>query len=162
YKASYARRRISARMRARAASDASAYVRLLLADPDEIGRLLGALSTKVTDFFRNPGLYGFLARSVVPEILAAAPPGRTVRLWSAGCSAGEEAWSLAAVVETTEPRERAPSVRVIGTDVDGEAVAAARRGWYPIAALRQVPASIQRSCFSVRPGAGTCAPVSSL
>jgi chemotaxis methyl-accepting protein methylase len=162
YRRSYVLRRLSARMRSRRAADASAYGRLLSVDPEEMRRLLAALSTKVTQFFRNPGLYAFLEHRILPEILDAASPGRTVRIWSAGCATGEEAWSLAAVVEMGAVGSRVAPVRVIGTDVDREAIAAARRGLYPIAALRAVPAEIQRKCFVVRADEGVCSPSRSL
>src|SRR5262245_19714252 len=136
YKRTYVQRRILARMRARRASDVAAYTRMLAEEPAEVGRLLGALSTKVTGFFRNPGLYAYLDRRVLPEILD-TPRGRTVRIWSAGCATGEEAWSLAALIAAREPRPA--SARVIGTDIDRDAVGVARRAEYPARDLRAIP-----------------------
>lgn len=154
YRSAYVLRRIRARMRARKAADAAAYGRILAKEADETGRLLGAVSTKVTSFFRDPGLYTYLDARILPEIFDAAG-SRPIRLWSAGCATGEEAYSLAALVAAREPEGR-PEVRVIGTDVDRTAITTARRGEYPISALRRVPAEMQRRFFTRKPDAGTC------
>jgi len=154
YRTAYVMRRIRARMRARKAADPVAYAQILAKEPDEAGRLLGAISTKVTSFFRDPGFYTYLDARILPEIFARSG-SRPVRLWSAGCATGEEAYSLAALVAAREPGDR-PEVRVIGTDVDRTAIAAARRGEYPISALRRVPVEMQRRFFTRKPEAGTC------
>jgi len=147
YKSSYVHRRLLARIRATRAESAGAYARLVANDPGEAGRLLAALSTKVTQFFRNPGLYAFLELHVVPEIFEGAVSGRTIRLWSAGCATGEEAWSLSALVEAEATKAPGASARVVGTDVDREAIAAARRAIYPRAAIHGLPSGMRRSCF---------------
>lgn len=149
YRHGYVHRRIRTRMRARGVAGSGEYARILSRDDEEIGRLLGAISTKVTSFFRDPGLYTFLDARVMPDLLA-APAGRTVRLWSAGCATGEEAYSLAALVATREPPRPEGRVHVLGTDVDPTAIAAARRGQYPLSALRRVPVEIQRRWLTVQ------------
>ncbi|HXI01742.1 MAG TPA: CheR family methyltransferase, partial [Candidatus Saccharimonadales bacterium] len=121
YRRSYIGRRLRARMRARGAADASAYARILSRDRDEVSLLLGALSTRVTSFFRDPGLYTCLQTLVFPEILA-LPGARTLRLWSAGCATGEEAYSLAAIVAALPDPPPAGRIRIIGTDVDRDAI----------------------------------------
>lgn len=136
-------------MRACRTEEAAEYARLLKKDDEEIARLLGAISTKVTSFFRDPGLYSYLDARIIPEILD-SPRGRTVRLWSAGCATGEEAYSLASLVATREPPRPEGRVQVAGTDVDRTAIATARRGLYPLSALRKVPAAVQRRWFVVR------------
>lgn len=155
YRQGYVRRRIRTRMRARRTPDSGEYARILSRDDEEITRLLGAISTKVTSFFRDPGLYTYLDARVIPGLLA-APSGRTVRLWSAGCATGEEAYSLAALVAPLEPPRPEGRVHVLGTDVDPTAIAAARKGQYPLSALRRVPAEIQRRCFTVQREDGSC------
>lgn len=155
YRQAYVRRRIRARMRARGAAGSGDYARILARDEEEIGRLLGAISTKVTSFFRDPGLYTFLDARILPDILA-APRGRTVRFWSAGCATGEEAYSLAALVAPREPPRPVGHAHILGTDVDRTAIAAARRGEYPLSSLRRVPAEIQRRWFSVEREEGIC------
>ncbi|HZE89102.1 MAG TPA: protein-glutamate O-methyltransferase CheR [Verrucomicrobiae bacterium] len=148
YRRSYVQRRLLARMRATRASGAAAYARLLSRDPGEADRLVAALSTKVTQFYRNPSFYALLQSRIVPEILAAASPGRTVRIWSAGCATGEEAWSLASIVHLSAAGAPGVPVRVVGTDVDRQAIATAKRGVYPAGALRSVPTEIRARCFN--------------
>ncbi|MBI3447791.1 MAG: protein-glutamate O-methyltransferase CheR [Acidobacteria bacterium] len=162
YRRSYVQRRLLARMRATRASGAAAYARLLSRDPEEADRLVAALSTKVTQFFRNPTFYALLQSRVVPEILAAASPGRTVRLCSAGCATGEEAWSLASIVDLCARDAPGVPIRVVGTDVDRQAIATAKRGVYPMAALRGVPTEIRARCFKGVDGGRGCAPSSAL
>ena len=145
-------------MRARHVESAGAYSRILAGDAEEAGRLLAALSTKVTQFFRNPGLYAYLERRILPEILAAPSPGRVVRIWSAGCATGEEAWSLAALVEMLGPPGDNRHVRIIGTDVDMEAIGFAKRAIYPIESVRGAPVELLRRCFVPRPPGPMCSP----
>jgi two-component system CheB/CheR fusion protein len=155
YRRSYIQRRIRTRMRARDAHDPAAYARLLARDADETAHLLGAISTSVTSFFRDPALYTYLDARVLPEILP-APPGRTVRIWSAGCATGEEAYSLAALVAGRDDPSRVHRLRVLGTDVDRHAISVARKGEYPFGALKRVPADLQRRWFSAAPGEDLC------
>jgi len=160
YRSAYVLRRIRARMRARQATDSGLYARILSKDAEETGRLLGAISTKVTSFFRDPGLYTYLDARVLPELLRDAG-ARAVRIWSAGCATGEEAYSLAAMVAARDLAGR-PEIKILGTDVDRTAIAAARLGEYPLSALRRVPAEIQRRFFTRQPESGTCRVASAL
>jgi chemotaxis methyl-accepting protein methylase len=155
YRESYVGRRIRKRMRARRAGDLEAYAKLLSRESDEVASLLSAISTGVTAFFRDPGLYRFLDAKVLPEVLSASR-GRTIRFWSAGCATGEEAYSLAALAATSPALPAAGTLRVVGTDVDRRAIAVARKGEYPLQALRRLPAEIQKRCFEVAPGGGAC------
>jgi len=154
YRSAYVLRRIRTRLRARRAAGPAAYAQVLAKDPEEITHLLGAISTKVTSFFRDPALYTYIDARVLPELMERSA-GRALRFWSAGCATGEEAYSLAALVAAREPAGR-PEARILGTDVDKTAIAAARRGEYPMSALRRVPADIQRRFFTRKPDSGTC------
>ena len=87
------RRRIAVRMRARGIADYGAYSRLLDSDPAEWEPLLDALTINVTKLFRDREAWDAVARAVVPEVWAMPAP--TLRAWSAGCSSGEEPYSLA-------------------------------------------------------------------
>ena len=80
---------------------------------------------RLTAFFRDPAQFDFLAARVLPEALAR---GGLVRLWSAGCASGEEAWSLA--MQAVEALPSGAAARVLGTDIDAAAIEAARRGVY--------------------------------
>lgn len=137
YKESCLLRRIEVRMRARGVGTLSGYAGLLAGDAEEMERLLRALSVRVTGFFRNPDTWLRLF-----ELLPAERLGSTGRLhaWSMGCSTGEEAWSLAMLLLGHSRRcggvPPAEAIRIIGSDVDAQALTVAEAGMYPAPAAR--------------------------
>jgi chemotaxis protein methyltransferase CheR len=137
YKESCLLRRIEIRMRAREVGTLTGYAGLLANDAEEMDRLLRSLSVRVTSFFRNPDTWRRLAELLRTERLGAA--GR-LTAWSMGCSTGEEAWSMAMLLcshglQSGEVPSR-DAIRVIGSDVDGQALTVAETGSYPAAATR--------------------------
>jgi two-component system CheB/CheR fusion protein len=150
-------RRLQRRMADTGAATLDDYLRYLQRDPDEYQRLANSFLIKVTDFFRDPDLFAYLRERVLPELIeatrrpdrpelrdraeAAGQPalGQELRLWSAGCATGEEAYSLAILVADALgddlPRLK---VRIFATDVDADAVAFGRRGVYPGSALQHL------------------------
>lgn len=92
--------------------------------------LMGHFSTGETYFFRDKGLLGLLAARVLPELVARRAAQRSLRLWSAGCASGEEAYSLAMLIDEMAPTLAGWDVRILGTDINGDALARARRGAY--------------------------------
>jgi chemotaxis methyl-accepting protein methylase len=132
-------RRLRNRMIAAGVRDARSYLDRLAADPAEGARLVERLTIKVSRFFRNAESYGALARALRDE-LARAP--RPLAAWCAGCARGEEAYSLAIVLaELGQPEGGAP--RVVATDVDPAALAAARAPAYDEAALAELPGALR-------------------
>ena len=153
YKQPCLRRRLAVRMRASGAHTFGAYAEVLDADPAEYGRLLDALTVNVTRFFRNPEAWALLGRRVVPELWAGPP---RVRVWSAGCASGEEAYSLALLfaehaIATAGAGAVLARLRIDATDLDPEAVEVARRAEYPAAALAEVPPALLARWFSGEP-----------
>jgi chemotaxis protein methyltransferase CheR len=124
YNDAYLDRRISARMRRQTAEGYREYQRLLESDDEEQQALLDALSVNVTSFFRNPDVWEAL-RPVLRELTA---EGRT-KVWSAACSDGREAYSLAMLAHD-DPEIRADRVRIVGTDIKRAILRAAKRGEY--------------------------------
>jgi chemotaxis protein methyltransferase CheR len=143
-------RRLAVRMRARGAASYDAYAELLRGDPGEYDRLLDALTINVSRFYRNPETWDLLASAVLPAI--AERRGGAVRAWSAGCAAGEEAYTLA-ILLAEQARRRGeggyPPV-IDATDYDRASLARAEAGQYPRAALRDLPAALVQHYF--RPG----------
>ncbi len=88
-------------------------------------RLACPRARRLTAFFRDPAQFDFLAARVLPEAL---DRGGLVRVWSAGCASGEEAWSIA--MQAVEALPPGAGLRVLGTDIDAAAIEAARRGVY--------------------------------
>ena len=125
------------------------YAAYLESDPEEYARLVNSLLIKVTEFFRDPKLFDYLRDHVLPELIAEARrEGRELRIWSAGCSTGEEAYSLAIIVAEALGDELPwPEIRIFATDIDREAIAFARRGIYPPAAFKGLPAGARDRYF---------------
>jgi two-component system CheB/CheR fusion protein len=142
YKPATILRRLHGRMKATSRPTLAGYAAYLETNPEEYARLVNSLLIKVTEFFRDPKLFEYLREHVLPELIAEARrDGRELRIWSAGCSTGEEAYSLAIIVAEALGEEQAwPDVRIFATDIDGEAIAFARRGIYPPTALKGLPA----------------------
>jgi two-component system, chemotaxis family, CheB/CheR fusion protein len=155
YKPATILRRLRGRMSATARPALAEYAAHLESDPEEYARLLNSLLIKVTEFFRDPKVFEFLRANVLPELIAdARREKRELRIWSAGCSTGEEAYSLAIIVaEALGEQLPWPDVRIFATDLDRDAIAFARRGIYSTAALRGLPAGA-RDRYFVKSGGG--------
>src|ERR1017187_968170 len=110
------------------------YVRFLREIPQEVDLLFKELLIGVTSFFRDPALWEQLKAEVIPSLLATRPKGGMLRVWTPGCSTGEEAYSLAIIfreaLEQVKPAARY-SLQVFATDLDKDAIAKARAGAYP-------------------------------
>jgi chemotaxis protein methyltransferase CheR len=117
----------------------SAYYRRVLADPVERVRFVDAICTNETHFFREAHHFEYLERTLIPRWLAAARAGqrpRKVRIWSAGCSTGEEPYSIAMVLgEHLEGWE----IEIVATDVSTKVLDAARAAIYKNERLHEVP-----------------------
>ena len=136
YKPGTLKRRVERRMAMAAipAHDMARYVTRLRADPAEIELLAKDLLIHVTRFFRDPAVFERLARTTVPGLIGDHPPSRTLRIWVAGCSTGEEAYSLAIIfLEQIAASNSAVKVQIFASDADSDAVASARDGLYPAA-----------------------------
>jgi two-component system CheB/CheR fusion protein len=108
------------------------YLELLGRDPVELAALARDLLINVTSFFRDPGVFETMQTSVIPELIRACKPDRTLRIWIAGCSTGEETYSLAMIFrEQIVASGQDIKLQVFASDVDPDAVAVARDGWYP-------------------------------
>lgn len=125
YNDSYLDRRVTARIRRTDADNYREYRDLIEAEAAERTALLDALNINVTRFFRNPDVWAVL-REVLADLTATH---RTVRCWSAPCADGREPYSIA-MLARDDPSIDASRVEIVGTDIDGEALAAARRAEY--------------------------------
>ncbi len=114
---------------------------------DEIVHLLDVVSTNKTDFFREPDHFEFLSQKALPDLMARNPDGRPLLIWSAGCSTGEEPYTLAIVL--TEWAIANPGFRfsVLATDISNTVLAKAARGVFTAEVLRPVSAELRRKYF---------------
>ena len=150
YKPATILRRLRGRMNATARATLAEYATYLDDNPEEYARLINSFLIKVTEFFRDPKVFEHLRADVLPELIAEAKrEGRELRIWSAGCSTGEEAYSLAIVVADILGDEVPwPDVRIFATDIDRQAIAFARRGIYAPTALKGLPPGARDRYFA--------------
>jgi chemotaxis methyl-accepting protein methylase len=144
------RRRIAVRMRARGAADFTSYSRLLDTDPAEYEWLIAVLTVNVTKLFRNADAWDAVARSVLPALWALPAP--RLNCWVAGCSSGEEAYTLAALWLEFASRHgehgAAARVKVTASDIDRDSLAAAEAGTYADDAFAEAPAGVRERWFT--------------
>ena len=100
-----------------------------------------------TFFFRDHGQFDLLRFHLLPELIALQSSHKTLYLWSAACSSGEEAYSLAMLVDMLLPQRDGWNVLILGTDIDSKAIAKARRGRYGEWSFRMIPAELQQRYF---------------
>jgi two-component system CheB/CheR fusion protein len=134
YKPGTLQRRVERRM-AMASIDSDSmerYLDLLRKNQAELELLAGDLLINVTSFFRDPAVFEAMERSVIPELILARKPDQALRIWVAGCSTGEETYSLAMIFrEQISAAQSEIKLQMFASDVDPDAVAAARDGLYP-------------------------------
>jgi chemotaxis methyl-accepting protein methylase len=153
YKEKCLRRRIAVRMRARSVHTYADYARVLDSDSAEYDRLLDALTINVTKLFRNWSMYEALGELVVPALWNAGTG--PIHVWAAGCSSGEEPYSLAVLFHRYAvahgQRSRLDRVDVLGTDIDRASLMAAERGVFPESGFDETPPELREGYFSAQP-----------
>jgi two-component system, chemotaxis family, CheB/CheR fusion protein len=132
YKPTTIHRRIERRMALYQIETKDGYVKYLQQTPAEVETLFRDLLIGVTNFFRDPEAFKTLENKVIPMLFAGKAAGSVIRVWSPGCSTGEEAYSIAILLqEHMEKLKQNYSLQVFATDIDSKAVATARVGLYP-------------------------------
>jgi len=118
---------------------------------DERQQMIVALTTNVTRFFREPHHFEHLKTEVLPPLLSAARRGASVRIWSAGCSNGQEPYSIALTILSMMPEAPEHDVRILATDIDTQMLAEGREGVYSASVMAPVPGD-QRARWFEREG----------
>jgi len=132
YKQSTISRRVERRMAVHRIERLEDYVQYLQQSSDEVVDLFNDLLIGVTNFFRDPESFVVLAEEGIPRLFAEKPAGATIRIWTCGCSSGEEAYSLAILLQEKMDATRLNfKLQIFATDIDGRAVEKARSGIYP-------------------------------
>jgi chemotaxis protein methyltransferase CheR len=135
--------RLQKRLRALGVPSFRAYYARVVDDADERDRMLDCIATNETRFFREPQQLAFLSQRVLPRLLSAAAGGlrgRSLRVWSAGCATGEEAYTLAMLVDEQQQPE-GWSIEVLATDLSRRAVERAEDGCYQVSRVTEIPAA---------------------
>lgn len=132
YKPSTINRRIERRLAVNQIETLPDYIRLLQQSPAEIDSLLSDLLIGVTSFFRDKDAFEKLKNEIIPKIFEGKAAGSSIRVWCAGCSTGEEAYSIAILLqEHLEKLKKSHTIQIFATDIDQQAIAIARAGVYP-------------------------------
>jgi chemotaxis protein methyltransferase CheR len=146
--------RLGRRLRILGLSDFAEYCRLL-ESPDgdsERHNLINAITTNHTNFFREPHHFDYLAKTILPALAAArgTGPGR-LRIWSAGCSTGEEPYTIAMTLRGHQPSLSGWDVKILATDLDTNVVAHAAAGVYDAERLESIPAAYRKRFMTGQP-----------
>jgi len=152
YKPSTLHRRIERRMAAQHIEEIDEYVKYLRQTPAEVEALFRDLLIGVTSFFRNPEAFKALDEQVIPKLFSGKSPNAVVRVWSPGCSTGEEAYSIAILLqERLELLKQNYRVQVFATDIDSRAIATARVGLYPVSIAADISPERLARFFAAEP-----------
>ncbi|MFH1081497.1 MAG: chemotaxis protein CheB [Pseudomonadota bacterium] len=147
YKRNTMIRRVERRMAVHQIDRLDGYVRYLQQNQTEVETLFRDLLIGVTNFFRDPEAFKALEDKVIPKLFTGKPAGAAIRVWSPGCSTGEEAYSLAILLqERIDALKQAFKVQVFATDIDSRAIAVARVGVYPASIAADVSPE-RLACF---------------
>lgn len=131
YKRSSLMRRVNKRMQMIGIDSYGCYLDHLEVHPEEFNSLFNTLLINVTSFFRDYSVWNYLSTEIIPRILAQRDPEQLIRVWSAGCASGKEAYTLAIVMaETLGIETLRKRVKIYATDIDEEALSQARQATY--------------------------------
>ncbi len=148
YKPTTIRRRIARRMLLHPVHTMADYANMLQVSPKELRELLEDALIDVTRFFRDPPVFEALKRVIFPRIFEEREPDQQVRIWVAGCSSGEEAYSIAMVLlEYLSGRPFEPPIQIFGTDASENNIQKARTGIYPESIVSEVSPERLRRFF---------------
>jgi two-component system CheB/CheR fusion protein len=140
YKPGSLERRIGKRLEALSIASYDDYRDYLEVHPDEFTQLFDTLLINVTAFFRDEAAWQYLAAEVIPQLIAEIPAERPIRVWSAACASGEEAYTAAMLLaEELGEAQFLDRVKIYATDVDEEALTVARQAAYPLDAVKPIP-----------------------
>jgi len=149
--------RLSRRLRALHLTSFKEYRELVASDPDELAQLVNAITTNLTAFFRERHHFDYLREQVLKPWIAAQRGTSRLRIWSAGCSSGEEPYSIAMTVLEAFAETPRHDVRILATDLDSEMLARARAGLYPLERLLAIGPSRLARFFDTQHDHGVAA-----
>jgi two-component system CheB/CheR fusion protein len=153
YKVSSLMRRMRKRMAEVSVGSYAEYVDFLEVHPNEFDPLFDSVLINVTGFFRDPETWQYVAEKVLPRLLEEKPPDAPIRVWSAGCASGEEAYTIAMLLAEAIGEEAFKTrVKIYATDADEDALTHARHASYSDREVADIPAALLARYFE--PGAG--------
>jgi len=140
--------RLTKRLRALGLTKFCDYCKFLKNDVDnELEHFTNAITTNLTSFFREKHHFEHLAQDIVPRLMDAYKINKRIRIWSAGCSTGEEAYSLAIALSEVIPGIDSRDIRILATDLDSEVIQTAKNGIYPEARIEALDSQRKKTWF---------------
>lgn len=145
--------RLGKRLRRLGIGDYRSYLALVTSESgeDELKAMISALTTNVTHFFREKHHFEMLRSRALPPLIARARAGGRVRIWSAGSSNGQEAFSIAMVLAELAPDHEALDIRILATDIDPQVIACGQAAIYDPQLLDTVPPALRARFFQPVP-----------
>ncbi|MFW6237066.1 MAG: CheR family methyltransferase, partial [Desulfosudaceae bacterium] len=113
----------------------------------EVPHMIDVVTTNKTDFFREPSHFDLLYDEILPEWLAAYQGNRNFSVWSAGCSTGEEPYSLAMILDKFAANHPDFNFDILGTDISNQVLEKARQAIYPETKVEAVPHQLKKNCL---------------
>ena len=161
FRATMLERRIEKRLHDVRCANLDDYLALLHDTPEELDHLFDILTINVSRFFRNTLAFAFLAERVLPAILAQKRDthGESLRVWSAGCAAGEEPYSVAMLLKELLHKDSLPlPLNLFATDIDEQALQRAEAGTYSFDSVKDMPHMYVKTYFTVQANSYVIAP----
>lgn len=150
YKRSTLMRRVTKQMQYLNIENFANYQDYLEVHPDEFKTLFNTILINVTAFFRDPLAWEYLAKEIIPNIIKNKQKNEQVRIWSAGCASGEEAYTLAIILaEILGIEDFRHRVKIYATDIDEEALNQARQASYSVKNIHAVPLELRDKYFDL-------------
>jgi chemotaxis protein methyltransferase CheR len=139
--------RLKERLKNTSLANVSQYYQLIMQNPEEMKILLDSVTTNLTRFFRNTAQFLAFENHVIPALLAykAKTGDNQLRIWSAGCSTGEEPYSIAMVVKEKIPPYM--NVEIIGSDISLKSLMTAKESFYPAQKVENIPENYLNKYF---------------
>lgn len=148
YRRSSLMRRVDGMMQMLPVASYNEYIDYLKQHPEEFFPLFNTIEINFTSFFRDVSNWEYIATQIVPQLISSKPADKPIRIWSAGCSSGEEIYTLAIVLAEALGEEQFRSrVQIVGTDVDKEVLKQARQGSYSSSAVVDIQGKLLEKYF---------------
>lgn len=147
------RRRFSPRLRELGLADFGEYCKLISSGAnEELTHFVNAITTNLTSFFREPHHFDYLEDQLLPALIERKGTDRKLRIWSAGCSTGEEAYSIAISLQRAIPHIQLWDIKILATDIDTNILAHAKQGIYGAERIESLPRERFKGWFSIGRG----------
>ena len=141
--------RLAKRLRKMEIGDFGSYIQLLESPmgKDELANFTNAITTNLTSFFRENHHFEYLKSNVIPNLLRLNADTKKIRIWSAGCSTGEEPYSIAMTIREMIPESKDWDIKILATDLDTNVLAHAKAGIYSLEKINNVSKSRMKRFF---------------